>query len=216
MRRCYRNIFFSCWDLFWIQLGFLVSTVRSFLSLKFQGCIVGKGLKTSGPCYFKARKAGSISIGESVFLIASHRTNRVGLTNPVLMETMGDGRIQIGSRSGASAVVISSRSSVVIGDNTILGGNVRVFDHDFHSLDPSLWRTNEDAEHVKTRPVSIGNNVFVGSNSMILKGVSIGDNAVVGAGSVVTKSIGKCEIWAGNPAKKVGEVPGSSITMQQQ
>ncbi|NOU35156.1 MAG: acyltransferase [Kiritimatiellaceae bacterium] len=206
MKRTLRNKLYSAWDLLWIKLDFGSSTLCSRISLWWQGCSPGKGLKTSGPCYFKARAAGSIVIGESMYLNASHRTNRVGLNNPVLIETLGDGVIEIGSCSGASSVVISSRSRITIGSNTIMGGNVRIFDHDFHSLNPSAWRTSEDAKLVQSRPVTIGNNVFIGTNAMVLKGVSIGDNAVIGAGSVVTKNVGNGEIWAGNPARKIGMV----------
>ena len=46
----------------------------------------------------------------------------------------------------------------------------------------------------------IGNDVFIGTNSLILKGVEIGDRSIIGAGSVVTKSVPASEIWAGNPA----------------
>lgn len=49
--------------------------------------------------------------------------------------------------------------------------------------------------------VTIGDNVFIGNNAMILKGVTIGDNVVIGAGSVVTKDIPSDSVAAGNPAK---------------
>jgi acetyltransferase-like isoleucine patch superfamily enzyme len=53
--------------------------------------------------------------------------------------------------------------------------------------------------------VIIGNDVWIGANSILLKGVKISDGAVVGAGSVVTRSIPSYEIWAGIPAKKISE-----------
>ena len=60
---------------------------------------------------------------------------------------------------------------------------------------------------IRTKPVHIGENVFIGGHCVILKGVTIGDGAVIGAGSVVTKSIPAGEIWAGNPAKFIRKVP---------
>ena len=54
-------------------------------------------------------------------------------------------------------------------------------------------------------PIMIGNDVWLGCNVIVLKGVVIGDGAIVGAGAVVTKSILSNEIWAGIPAKKIGE-----------
>jgi len=51
-----------------------------------------------------------------------------------------------------------------------------------------------------SKPVTIGDNVFIGMNSIILKGVNIGNNVRIAAGSVVTKSIPANQIWGGNPA----------------
>ena len=55
-------------------------------------------------------------------------------------------------------------------------------------------------------PVIIGNNVFIGMDSLILKGVTIGDYAIVAARSVVTKSIPAGEVWGGNPAKFIRKI----------
>ena len=51
----------------------------------------------------------------------------------------------------------------------------------------------------------IGNDVWIGTGAIILKGTCIGDGSVIGAGAVVTHNIGNCEIWAGNPARKIKE-----------
>lgn len=55
--------------------------------------------------------------------------------------------------------------------------------------------------------IYIGNNVYIGNNSLIMPGVTIEDNVIIGAGSVVSKSIPSGWIVAGNPIKKIGEVP---------
>lgn len=55
-------------------------------------------------------------------------------------------------------------------------------------------------------PVVIGNNVFIGMDTLVLKGVTIGDRAVVAARSVVTKSIPADEVWGGNPAKFIRKI----------
>ena len=54
----------------------------------------------------------------------------------------------------------------------------------------------------KSTPV-IQDDVFIGANSIILKGVNIGCGAIIGASSVVTKNVGSYEVWAGNPAKHI-------------
>jgi acetyltransferase-like isoleucine patch superfamily enzyme len=201
MKRTFRNKLFSAWDVFWIKLDFFCSTLRSRASLGFQGCWVGKDFRSSGRCHFKARRARSIRIGQGVSFLAGHRSNRVGLTNPILLETIGSGQIEIGDFSGGSAVVISSRAKVTIGKHVKLGGNVRIFDHNYHSLNPENRRNGRlDSQDVHTAPVIIGNDVFVGTNAMILKGVTIGDRAIIAAGSVVTKDVPADEVWGGNPA----------------
>ena len=55
--------------------------------------------------------------------------------------------------------------------------------------------------NAKWGKVSIGNNVFIGVHTIILKGVRVGDNSIIGACSVVKKDIPTNEIWGGNPAK---------------
>ena len=68
---------------------------------------------------------------------------------------------------------------------------------------------NHDAKnlnnHIEENPISIGRNVWIGTNSIILPGVSIGDNVIIGAGSVVTKSIPDNSIAVGNPCKVIKE-----------
>ena len=67
----------------------------------------------------------------------------------------------------------------------------------FRSVDRAL----PDEPGVKSSPVTIGDDVFIGAHSTILKGVTIGDRAIIGACSVVTKNVPDDEIWAGNPAR---------------
>jgi acetyltransferase-like isoleucine patch superfamily enzyme len=201
MAREIGNVIYSVWDVALIRSSFLASTVLSNLSLRLQGCKPGKNLRTCGPCHFKARRAASIRIGNSAVFLAYWRSNRVGLSGSVLLTTMGDGIIEIGDFFGASAAVISSRSKVTIGNHVMLGGNVRIYDHDFHAMDAEIRRTSDDCERCVTKPVTLGNDVFIGADAVILKGVTLGDRVVVGAGSVVTKSFPSDVVVAGNPAR---------------
>jgi acetyltransferase-like isoleucine patch superfamily enzyme len=207
MKRTWRNWIYSAWDLFWITIDMFCSTLLSRISLWFQGASYEKGFRTTGKCSFKLRCEGSIVLGERVSLLAGWRSNRAGLTNPVLFETLGEGMIRIGDDSGGSSIVISSRSGVTIGKNVCLGANVRIYDHDFHPLDPGKRRLsrNEQSGNVRSEAVAIGDNVFVGANAIILKGVTIGDRSIVAAGSVVFRGEypADCMI-AGNPASIVG------------
>ena len=55
--------------------------------------------------------------------------------------------------------------------------------------------------------VTVGDDVWIGAGSIVLPGVNIASGAVIAAGSVVTKAVGPFEIWAGNPARHIGERP---------
>jgi acetyltransferase-like isoleucine patch superfamily enzyme len=78
---------------------------------------------------------------------------------------------------------IVCKSSVTIGENTLFGEGVKVFDHD-HVHRPAL----EKVQFV-SKPIQIGNGCWIGSNVVILKGVSIGDNVTVGANLVIREDI---------------------------
>lgn len=203
MKRGLRNKLYSLWELICIHTEIWRSTLCSRLSLWFQGCACGPGYRSTGEIRIKARAAGSIRLGRDVRLLAHWRSNRVGMAGPLILHTWEGGSIEIGDHTGASAVVISSRSGIKIGSHCKLGGNVRIFDHDFHSLDAAIRRSPRDCDECAARPITLGDDVFVGAQSMILKGVTLGDRVVVGAGSVVTRSFPPDSIIAGNPAVRI-------------
>jgi acetyltransferase-like isoleucine patch superfamily enzyme len=92
-------------------------------------------------------------------------------------------------------VIISSKVKIEIGNSTLIGHQVLMFDTDFHGIDGS---------ETKQGPIKIGKHVWIAARAIILKGVTIGDNAIVAAGSVVTKNVAENTIVAGNPAKQIG------------
>ena len=83
----------------------------------------------------------------------------------------------------------------------MIGANVRIMDHDFHSMD-SLKRFHQQSSEIASRPIQIGKDVFIGTNAIILKGVTIGNNVIVGAGAVVSiEHVPDESIVVGNPAR---------------
>lgn len=77
--------------------------------------------------------------------------------------------------------IIACRDNIIIGSNVQLSPNVLIYDHDHDFKHPDGLASN----HFKTATVSIGDNVWIGANTIILRGTSIGDNCVVGAGCVL-------------------------------
>ncbi len=189
-------------------------TALARIRLALNGAHVGAGLVADGPILVRSDRAGTIRLGRRIRFNSRHGANMVGLTQPVLIQTIGEGQIEIGDYSGGSSVVLSSRSRISIGRYVKLGGNVRIYDHDFHSLDPQARRDpRTDAAQVRARPVTVGDDVFVGANTIILKGVTIGDRAIVRAGSVVAGDVPADEIWGGNPAVRLSrrKTDGSAV-----
>jgi len=84
---------------------------------------------------------------------------------------------------------------ITIGNDVAISDNVSIWDSDAHSI---LGRENE-----ATKPIIIGNHVWIGANVTILKGVNIGDGAIIAAGSIVNKDIPTRCLAAGCPAKVI-------------
>lgn len=89
---------------------------------------------------------------------------------------------------------------IEVGNKVTITAGVKILTHD-----GSTWLfSDEKGRRFLYQKVKIGNNVFIGVNSIILPGVVIHDNVIVAAGSVVTKSIPEGVIVGGNPAKIIG------------
>lgn len=92
-------------------------------------------------------------------------------------------------------IYIQANNGINIGSNVGFGAGSKIISANHSHIDHS--------KHDKCDPIIIGNNVFVGANSIILPGVKIGDNVVIGAGSVVAKNIPSNSIAVGNPCKVI-------------
>ena len=124
------------------------------------------------------------------------------------------GHCTVGDFTLLNGALIMTEDRIEIGSHCLISWNVGIADSDFHPLAPAQRLIDAQAlapflkdrpprPKLKTVPVIIGNNVWIGMNATILKGVTIGENSVVAAGSVVTKSVPPNTVVAGNPAVAV-------------
>ena len=111
-------------------------------------------------------------------------------------------QISIGKRFFANFnFTVLDEARVTIGDDCFIGPNVSIYTA-CHSTDPIERNSRQEW----AKPVTIGNNVWIGGSVTILPGVTIGDNVSIGAGSVVVKDIPSNTVAVGNPCKVIKKV----------
>lgn len=153
--------------------------------------------------FLRSKDPGAIVIGNHVSIYAGCSFS-VG----------AKGNCTIGDFTLLNGALIMAEEKIEIGSHCLVSWNVGIADSDFHPLDPALRRVDAHAlapffkdrpprPKLRTAPVIISDNVWIGMNATILKGVTIGENSVVAAGSVVTKSVPANVVVAGNPAVAV-------------
>ena len=170
----------------------------------------GKNLLLKGVPVIFNKSGANLIIGDNVTIKSSFLSNLVGLYSRTIIVTRAFGaEIIIGNNVGISGATIYARSRIEIGENTCIGGNVKILDNDFHPLEIETRNrllndsNGGDSDLVPAKPIKIGKNCFIGCNSIILKGTIIGDGCVVGAGAVVAGKYEDNCVIAGNPARVI-------------
>ena len=136
---------------------------------------------------------GRVEIGHNCFF-----DNKTGRPNKILTLS-NEAAVLIGANCYLNGVEIACKDRVEIGNRCIIA-DCLMLDTDFHSLQKN--RHDREAP-VMTRPIHIGENVWIGNRAIVLKGVTIGANSVVGAGAVVRNSVPSDVVVFGNPAQVV-------------
>ena len=173
---------------------------------RLQGVSLGKNIAWLGKPIMTVAEGASISIGPNSMLCSRSTQNGLGVNHPVVIRAMKPGAIlTIGAQARMSGVSICAATKITIEVIGVLLGptpqSLTLIGIPWIPLCVFRPMICDDAI---SKPVIIGDNVFIGNNSIILKGVTIGDAAVIGAHSVVTKDVPPGTIVAGNPAKPVG------------
>lgn len=133
-------------------------------------------------------------------IIAGKNLSLRSVSIPIELYANKGARIILGNNVRINnGVIISAQLGIYIGNNTLIADQAIVYDTDWHGI---------DGQETKISPVTIGNNVWIGTRAVILKGVKIGDNSIIGAGSVVTKNVPENSLFAGNPARYIRHTNG--------
>lgn len=134
---------------------------------------------------------GSMTIGQG----CTFRSFRLRQTITVTRDAV----LQIGSDSFFNdGLNVFATKSIIIGSHVDVGDMVYIYDSDSHQVSPS--------DPVKALPVTIGNNVWIGTGTIVLRGSRIGDYAVIGAGSIVTGDVPARSLAVGSPARVIREL----------
>ncbi|MFI3238359.1 MAG: DapH/DapD/GlmU-related protein [Lachnospiraceae bacterium] len=177
--------------------------------LKLTNVSYGKKLVLKGIPFIYNKKGAELVIGENVTIKSSFLSNLVGLySRTIILTRTPEAKIYIGDNVGISGATIYARKGIYIGDNTCIGGNVKILDNDFHPIDVERRLTllqdihgGEVSELIPTKEIYIGKNCFIGCNAIILKGSVLGDGCVVGAGAVVAGQFEDGCVIVGNPGR---------------
>ena len=169
----------------------LIYSYLFLISLKIRGMHGGIGLRV----HF------GVSISE--WLCCLHMGKNVVLHKGVKILMSRNSNLVMKNRSWVSyytIIIASTNAKIVIGENTMIGGHCMIVsaDHDIRNK-----MSLRDSGHV-IGDIIIGDNCWIGANSVITKGVTIGDGAIIGAGSIVTKDIPPMSIAVGAPARIIG------------
>lgn len=162
----------------------------SVLKKSARGGIIEKPLKIRGAEYIHCGRNFKLRKGFRIECIASFAGEKL---SPEL--EIGDNVI-IGYNFTALVT-----EKISIGDNALFAGNVLMTTEN-HGIDPES-ELPYSSQPLISKGITIGKNVWIGQNAVILPGVEIGDNSIIAAGSIVTKSVPPCCIAAGNPARVI-------------
>jgi acetyltransferase-like isoleucine patch superfamily enzyme len=144
-----------------------------------------------------------IIIGKRFNAVSKNSHNPIGVSQPVILSALGESSlIEIGDDVGVSGCSITAWHHIKIGNRVLIGSGALIIDNDLH---PIVAEGRRYSKQIHAEEVVIGNDVFIGARSIVLKGVHIDDGAIVGAGAVVTKDVPAFAIVAGNPARIVGD-----------
>lgn len=185
----------------WIRFLFLLNGINW-----------GENWRIFGAPIIQKHRQSEMIFGNNMQLRSTTQSNPLGPYHPVILCTwQPKASLIVGDHFAMTGGSLCASESIQIGDHVTIGANVIIADTDFHPINPITRQNHPNAGDAN--PVKIGRNVFIGTNSIILKGIEIGENSVIGAGSVVTNNVPPGVIAAGNPARIIKAVEYEELTL---
>jgi acetyltransferase-like isoleucine patch superfamily enzyme len=175
---------------------------KIFFKYRFKQLSIGKNVKFDYATKFLVYNNKCI-ISDNVVLRSSPKGYHAGMPfGTTLFCDVKGAEIIIRENCRLNGVYIHAQKSIEIGKNTVIAAGVNIIDSNGHVLVSENRTKGRD----EPKSIKIGDNVWIGLNSIILKNTTIGNNSVVSAGSVVKGSFPNNSIIAGNPAKVVDSI----------
>lgn len=131
---------------------------------------------------------GFFKCGKNCLLRSNPKGYHAGMPFPTtILVDRENAIVTIGDNSRINGCYIHAQSNIMIGHNCVIASGTNIIDSNGHEL----YSSNRTVGRDKPKEIIIGNNVWIGLNSIILKGSKIGDNCVIAAGTVVKGIIPK-------------------------
>lgn len=181
---------------------YMYNFIHIYFLKRKKGILIANGVRIDRKSKIVVN-GGSVVINEGVYLRSRADGYHGGMpfNCTLLADTIGS-EISIGKETRVNGAYIHAHSKIFIGSKCVIAAGVNILDSNGHivnSIDRTVGRDT-------AKPIIIGNNVWIGLNSIILKDTTVGDNSIVSAGSVVKGKFPENSIIQGNPAKVIGQV----------
>lgn len=168
---------------------------RIKFTAQFKRFRAGRFFRVYGPLVISG--PGKVQFGANCLIISN-------AIKPVCIRTLSrDARVTLGNNSGLNGTSIQSVEAVEIGDLSNIA-DAYITDTAAHSI--GRGRRAESVSSAKSQPVTIGRNVWVSVQTVILSGVTIGDDSVIGACTLVREDVPTGVFVAGNPMKIIKRI----------
>ena len=155
------------------------------IHLTFLGVQIGKNCKFFGFPLVSLGRNSKIKINDNVVLCSDSRFTALGVNHPVILRASDNALLEVGKDTGISGATIFANKKIIIGKYCLIGADVKIFDTNFHSIKKENRRYNKKESDILSKEVIIGDNCFIGTNVIILKGCKIKKDTVIPAGSII-------------------------------